>query len=414
MEVAHLLRKYNPKEWGGTETAVKRLFDGLKHHQVNSVVYCPKLEEPVDEDPLAEAGYPVKRFKACVPVWGISDQQRKQLVAVGGNILSFGVLGALWREPNLSLIHTHTQNRLGGIALTVARLRKIPCVVTIHGGVLDLPQAARDYLAQPLKGGFEWGKIFGAPLRSRRVLQDADAILTCNKKEADLLRKKYPEQRIMVQPHGVPADAYQVDHRAAAWAGFPALQNKRVLLIVGRIDAVKNQRWVVEQFPPILQRYPDAVLVLAGSCTDPTYGEELNKDLQRLHLEKNVLLTGGLGPADPRLLGLSQIAEVVILPSISETFGLVILEAWAAKKPVLASPTSGALELIQEGVNGRIFDLEQPETFHHAVDDILRNPEHAGRMAAAGYKLVKENYDCNVLGARVKNLYQELIEEKKR
>ncbi|MCD6052699.1 MAG: hypothetical protein K0Q55_4121, partial [Verrucomicrobia bacterium] len=44
MRVAHVLRKYNPAEWGGTETALQRLFNSLRHHQINSVVYCPKID----------------------------------------------------------------------------------------------------------------------------------------------------------------------------------------------------------------------------------------------------------------------------------------------------------------------------------------------------------------------------------
>ena len=414
MQVAHLLRKYNPREWGGTETAVKRLFDGLKHHRVNTVVFCPRLDQPVPEDPLRDAGYTVKRFKACVPVWGIPPAQREQLVSVGGNLMSFSLIKDLWREPDLSLIHTHTQNRLGGIALTISRLRKIPCVVTVHGGVLDLPAAAREYLAKPLKGGMEWGKIFGAPLRSRKVLQDSDAIITCNKKEAELLQKKYPNQRVVVQPHGVPAGAYQQDQRQKARVAFPQLAGKKILLMVGRIDAVKNQRWVIEQFPALLARHPNLHLVLAGSVTDAAYGQALVQDVKKLGIENQVLLTGGLGPGDPLLLGVFQIADIVLLPSISETFGLVLLEAWAAGRPVVSSRTSGARELVVEGENGRLFDLEKPESFHMAIDSLLNHPEQASRMAAAGTQLVKDKYDTVALGGRIRDLYQELIAEKRK
>ena len=53
-------------------------------------------------------------------------------------------------------------------------------------------------------GGLEWGKLFGALLRSRRLLKDADAVVTCNRKEAALLKEKQTCKRIVVQPHGVP------------------------------------------------------------------------------------------------------------------------------------------------------------------------------------------------------------------
>src|SRR5262245_53431440 len=86
MRVAHLLRKYNPAEWGGTETAVKRLLDGLHHHGAYSVVFGPKSDYSAEHDPLVDTGYEVKRFHAFVPVSRISEIQRARLIAIGGNL----------------------------------------------------------------------------------------------------------------------------------------------------------------------------------------------------------------------------------------------------------------------------------------------------------------------------------------
>lgn len=413
MQVAHLLRKYNPREWGGTETAVKRLFDGLQHHGIESIAYCPSINASTERDPFTESGFKVKRFDAFMPVLGISAEQKEALISMGGNLMSFDALWSLLNEKNISLIHTHTHNRLGGIALTVARLRKIPLVVTIHGGVLDLPAAAQKHLAEPLKGGFEWGKIFGLPLRSRRVLQDADAIITCNKTEAALLRKKFPKQRVIVQPHGVPAEDYQKESCEKARAAFPQIIGKRLLLSIGRIDTVKNQSWLVEQATEVFKKYPEAIMVFAGSCTDAAYGKSIEREIQKLGLGDRILLTGGLPPGDPRLIGLFQEAEVLLLPSISEPFGLVILESWAAGTPVISSRTSGASDLISEGETGWIFDLGNPAGFHSALDAALKNHDVTKQMGDTGSTLVKTKYDTNILASAVKNLYETLIEEKR-
>jgi len=413
MRVAHLLRKYNPAEWGGTETAVKRLLDGLRFHGVENVVFCPRLQRQLTSDPLAEAGCEVKRYKAFVPVWGISEEQKEQLVSVGGNLMSLDLPTSLIAEKNLSVIHTHTGNRLGGIALTVARSKKIPLVASIHGGVLDLPEQTKQYLQKPLEGGVEWGKVFGLFLRSRQVLERADAVLTCNKREADLLREKFPGKRIIVQGHGVPVNVYAEDQREAARKAFPQIICKQVLLVVGRLDPVKNQKWVVEQAPQIFAKYPNAMLVLAGSCTDAAYGENLKRTICELGLEQRVLLTGGLPPGDPRLIGLFQCADVVVLPSISETFGLVILEAWAAGTAVISSRTSGARELVETGKNGWLFDLDNPAGFNGALEEALSNRGATTQLAAAGRALVTEKFDTNALAGQVKALYEELIEEKK-
>jgi alpha-maltose-1-phosphate synthase len=418
MHIVHLLRKYNPAEWGGTETVVHRLFQGMREHRVNSVVYCPRLTgAPAEKavaagaDLLAKAGCAIKRYRACVPIWGISEQQRRQLVAVGGNLMSFDLIRSLWKEPQVSLIHSHTLGRLGGIAMTVARQRAVPFVFTIHGGVLDVPPAARRLNQAPIKG-WEWGKLFGAMFHSRHLFEEADAIITCNEKEASLLQRKYPRKRIVVQPHGVPAELSREDCREAAGAAYPQIRDRQVLLTVGRIHPEKNQAWLIEQAVEVFRRHPRALLVLAGACTNESYGELVQKQIQRFGFEDRVILTGGLAPQDPALIGLFQIARVMILPSIAEPFGLVIPEAWAAGTAVMANRTSGACSLIKNGENGLLFDVSEPRTFHTAVDQILRQPDLAARLAATGGRTVKAEYDPFTLAGRLKHLYEELIEEK--
>jgi alpha-maltose-1-phosphate synthase len=413
MHVAHLLRKYNPAEWGGTETAIHRLFEGLRRHQVESVVYAPKLaHQPNVADPLRAAGCDVKRFRAFVPIWGMPPETKRELISVGGNLMSIDLIGSLLRQKEISVVHTHALGRIGAIGWKVAQWRNAPLVVTIHGGLLDLPDKVKASIQQPITKGFDWGRMFGLVLRSREMLEGADAVLTCNPKEAALLQEKFPRKRIQVQPHGVALSVYQNDQREVALKIFPSLKGREVLLCVGRIDTVKNQAWLVEQMPAILQKHPNAMLVLAGACTEEKYGKRIERRIAELGLSERVLLTGGLPPGDPRLIGLFQLAALVVLTSLSETFGLVLLEAWAAGAAVASSRTSGATALIKEGENGWLFDLEQPAGFHRAVEQCLSHAALRKQFAANGGELVASSYNTFALAGRVKRLYEELIEEK--
>jgi glycosyltransferase involved in cell wall biosynthesis len=109
---------------------------------------------------------------------------------------------------------------------------------------------------------------------------------------------------------------------------------------------------------------------------------------------------------------LFQEARAVLLTSVSETFGLVVLEAWAAGTAVIASRTSGATALIRDGENGWLFNHGDPRAFHEAVDAALLKPELAAQFAATGSRLVRAEYDGVALAGRMKNLYAKLIEEK--
>jgi glycosyltransferase involved in cell wall biosynthesis len=97
---------------------------------------------------------------------------------------------------------------------------------------------------------------------------------------------------------------------------------------------------------------------------------------------------------------------------VSETFGIVILEAWAAGTPVISSRTTGATALVEDGVNGLLFDLDRPASFHAAVDRLFAQPELRGQWGAAGRAKVVAEYDTAVLAGRMKRIYEELMEEK--
>lgn len=391
--------------------AMHRMFDGLRRSGVNPIIYCPRLAATTHEDPLQKSGFQVERFKAFVPVLGIPSERKQQLISVGGNLMSFGLVSSLLRETDASVIHSHTLGRIGGIALTMAKQHRVPFVVTIHGGVLDLPDNVKKSFNAPTDSGWEWGKFFGLIFQSHRLFVDAQAIITCNENEASLLRQRHPSKRIVVQSHAVEMTPYQTDHRASAVEAFPVIQGRDLLLSLGRVDPIKNQSWLVEQAPEILREHPKALLVFAGACTDNAYGEALKKRIADLGLSERVLLTGGLPPEDPRLIGLLQQASVLLLPSLSETFGLVILEAWAAGITVIASATSGAKALIRHGYDGWLFDLEKPSAFHQALGLTLRRPDVAREMGLRGKEKVRENYTIEKTAGQMKRLYEEIISE---
>lgn len=409
MHTAHILRKYDPAQWGGTETAVQRLLHGLKAIGVVGDVHCPDTTPIKSDDPFRSVAHALRPYRPVLPVSRISARQREQLLAWGGNLFSFDLLWHLLRDKPVHVIHSHALNRLAGIGLLAARIRRVPFVVTLHGGVLDLPASAHDQLTAPLKGGFEWGKILGWLVQSRRVLEKADAVITCNPREAELLCKRYPHQRVIVEPHCVPATRYGVDCRAAALKAFPQLAGRDVLLKLARIDPVKNQRWLIEQLPRLVRDNPNTLLVLAGSITCPEYERQIHEDLDRLGLGDHVLFTGAVTAGSDELIGLLQLADAMLLSSTAETFGIVILEAWAAGTPVVSSRTSGAASLIRHGENGCLFDLDDAESFHTALS--LARERHEAMTAAACIE-VRSTYSLEAAARRMKSLYQELIKHR--
>ena len=413
MQASHILRKYDPAQWGGTETAVQRLIQGLQHHGISSAVHAPQCANLGDTDPLRDTGAKIERYRAFVPVVGISTAQREALISWGGNLFSFELFWQL-RAGGADVMHSHALNRIAGISLMAARSRGVPHVITLHGGALDIPDEVNAKLTAPLKGGFEWGKALGALVRSRNVLQNTDAIFTCNPREAALLQEKHPRQRIIVQPHSVPADKYAIDNRAAALKAYPQIAGRDLIVKVARLDPAKNLPWLVRQLPAIKRRHPRAMLALIGAGTTQSVVEELHREITRLGLSQDVLLTGGLDSGSAELIGLIQSARLFVLCSTAEPFGIVILEAWAAGTPVLSSRTSGAASLIEHGSTGLLYDLDQTADFHSGVDTLMMNNELHRHLSAKAREHVRAEFDVPTIAGRVARVYEELVEAKKR
>jgi len=407
------MRKYDPSEWGGTESAVLQLTTDLAKRGVGSVIYAPKLPMQTESvDPFAATDCAIRRFRARVPVWGISAERRAQMIAVGGNLISLGLMGSLWSEENIDVIHSHAQGRLGAVGRIVARGRRLPFVISIHGGIYDLPAEVRQELRNPAVGGWDWGRPLGFILRARHLMDQADAIITFNPREAALIRERHPGRRVLTEPHGVPTELLARESRSSALEAFPELRGRSVLLVLGRIDPVKNQEWLVAEAAELARRHPEVLMVFVGAVTNRDYGSALAARIAREDLQGTVKILGCLPFGDPRLIGLLQEARAVLVPSKSETFGIVIVEAWAAGTPVISSRTSGASALVEEGVNGLLFDLDRPATFHSAVDRVLDQPRLAAQWGAAGRAKAAAEFDTSVRAERMRRLYETLIEEK--
>jgi glycosyltransferase involved in cell wall biosynthesis len=413
MRVVHILRKYDPSEWGGTETAVYLLTTDMAKHGVESVVFAPRIgEDRKSSDPFGLSGSPVRRFSAHASVWGVSADRKRQMVAVGGNMVSFELFGALWAERNVDVVHSHAQGRLGAIARFIARRKGLPFVISIHGGAYDIPARVREELKKPSAGGWDWGRPLGLLLGARRLVDQADAVIAFNQREADLIRERHPGRRVLVESHGVPTALFARESRQAARNAYPQLQGRPMLLVLGRIDPTKNQEWVIAETAELVRRHPGILVVFVGAFTNQEYGNALLARIDREGLKDAVMLPGSLPFGDPRLIGLLQLARAVVLPSLSETFGIVILESWAAGTPVISSRTSGASALVEDGVHGLLFDLNRPEDFHIAVDRVLAEPELAKGWGAAGRAKAVAEFDTSVRAERMRRLYGELIEEK--
>jgi glycosyltransferase involved in cell wall biosynthesis len=405
--IVHVPRRFVAEEWGGTETVILEISRqqqaaGFSPVILTSLALAKQREETI-------GGVPVKRFPYCYPFFGLSAADRAALDKKGGNLLSLPLFYALCRQPNVRLFHAHTLKRMGGEVRTAARLRKKPFVVSLHGGVFDVPPAELGSLLQPIENKFEWGRPWGALFGSRKVLTEADGIICVGQSELEKARRSLPHDRIAHLPNGVDCAKFAGGDRTAFRARHQIPAGAFLVLNLSRIDAQKNQLLLLEAFARLHRQQPDAVLVLIGPETQPDYAARLREFVAARQLAARVKILPGLRPDDPALVQAFQACDVFVLPSRHEPFGIVVLEAWSAGRAVIASRVGGLQGLVRDGDTGLFIDPNATD----AAEDLAAK---LGRLAAdrawreklgeAGRREARANYDWPMIGRQLETLYQ--------
>ena len=404
--ILHVPRRFVAEEWGGTETVVLE----ISREQQRAGWQPEILTTDALSDKATETigGISVRRFGYFYPYLGLSAAEKFALDKKGGSAVSAGLFTALMRAKDVRLFHLHTMARLGGQVRTAARLRKIPYVLSLHGGAFDTQASEMKTMADPTRGRFEWGKALGAVFGSRRVLGDADHVICVGQAEFEVAAKKLSHDRISCLPNGVDPEKFQ----RGDGAGFRRKHNIAVgafvVLCLSRIDAQKNQLALVEALARLRVTRPDAVLVLIGPETMPDYAARVRAMAAEKNLTPAVRILPGLRTDDADLVNAYHACDVFALPSNHEPFGIVVLEAWSARRPVVVSRLGGLRTLVREGETGLFFDptaADAPDQLAGKLKVFAAQPLLRERCAEAGWKEVQMHYTWSAVNQKLEMIY---------
>lgn len=412
LSVIQVPRRFVTSDWGGTETLVLETTARLRGRGHDAEIWCPDALGGAPHDEVR--GVPVRRFPYFYPYLGLSAAARRQLDLAGGNLFSFSLMSALWNRPRLDLVHLHTGKRLGGIGRHVARRRGLPYVVSLHGGVVDVPTDEARRLASRTGRALEWGKLLGWWVGSRRVLDDAAAVLCVSEAEARTLQRQMPGKRVVHLPNGVDPERFRQGDGAAFRAAHGIQPDAQVVLTVGRLDPQKNQALAIRAVEALAPRHPDVHLVLLGHVTDPAWADGLRAQVAERGLQGRVTIIPGLPAEGPGVVDAYHAADLFLLPSNHEPFGIVILEAWAAGLPVVASDVGGIPGFVEQGVDGCLVPPGDLPGFVAALEGLLANPARARDLALAGQRKARERYAWEVVTDRLLAIYEDVLREHRR
>jgi len=402
MRLAHIIRRFSFADWGGTEQVVWNLAKAQARtgHEVRifaTDALCKVPHETVD-------GMEIFRFPAIYPWWPMSQRLIAELDRKGGNPFVPG-LGKALRAWKPDVVHCHAMERIAELCLRTAKDLRAPCVISLHGGGANVPAEEAKSLESPTHWLLPWGKMVDYAMQwVRKVPEDADGIVCVGEDEYEIYRERHP--RVIHLPNGVdvPLFASASARRDGDW--WPDRKNCRVLC-VARIDRQKNQMMLVEA----LARHPGMKVRLVGPVTQPDYREELERRAKELGVVERLSFAGALKPGSAELLAEYADADVFVLPSRHEPFGIVVLEAWAAHLPVIASRVGGLGRLCAAHPRAVLsFEPGCTEELDAALSRLVNDGEVARDMVVAGTEAVR-GYDWGALADRLIAFYHKLQQE---
>ncbi len=206
--------------------------------------------------------------------------------------------------------------------------------------------------------------------------------------------------RYLAESEGFDAASFEVVHYGIeARAEPPPLPGAPRLAIVGRLIPIKGHDVLLRAVARARERLPGLTLEIAG---DGELEAELRATATRLGLDDAVTFLGRVAPVDPVL----ERAEVVVVPSFGEGFGMVALEAMERGRPVIASDVGGLPEIVDEGRTGMLVPPGDVEALARAIAELADDPARAAAMGEAGRTRALEEFSQDRCTERIAALYE--------
>lgn len=318
------------------------------------------------------------------------------------------LLRELWFIPDIrrifrhlrgDVVHVHGYRCLSScIDVYLARFKHIPTVLTPHG--IYPPKSLINALLK---------LIFDRTL-GRLLLNFSDRIIALSEHNIHLvLQIGASAKKIAIVPNGVNVEEYvnlQQNKKILDELG----SDGPVLLYVGRIDWNKRLEKVVESMPLILKEFPYAKFVIVG----PDYAKYTNQLLdlaKKLKVEHSLVITGKV-PRN-KLLEFYSMANVFLLPSSYEGFGLSMLEAISSKIPVIASPSGGPGDILTHGVHALLLKKTTPDEISKSVYAVLTDQQLRETLVKNAFEVVQKKYIWKSVVDELELIYKQVIREKK-
>jgi phosphatidylinositol alpha-1,6-mannosyltransferase len=327
----------------------------------------------------------VARLPLTLREWGVLS-----LEGLRGYAAAVRRLRRLVRHQGVRAVHCGRCLPEGLMGMALRWLTGVPYACYVHGEDVSCATTSREqhFLA-------------------RRVLWHAEFVIANSHNTARILLGDWrlPPQRVRVLHPGVDTERFVPAARDYGVRARLGWGERRVVLTVGRLQQRKGQDMMIRALPALRRAVPDVLYAILGDGKERAALEQLAR---QEGVRESVQFLGEAD--DATLVRCYQQCDLFALPNRQvgvdiEGFGMVLLEAQACGRPVLAGASGGTAETMRLPQTGRIVSCDGPEELSRALTELLPRPELLQRMGAAGRAWVVERFDWGTLTRQAERLF---------
>jgi glycogen synthase len=384
--------EYPPLIEGGLARHVRKLSEGLAELGTEVHVLTRGGEESPPEEEVA--GVAIHRVREPTRPRDLGEFVT-WVERMNADMLAAGV--ELGDRYEFDLVHGHDW-LVAAACDHLARRFGAPLVTTIHATEHGRHQGWVEAHPQSYIHGVE-----------RWITNRSDRVIACSYYMREQIEDIFgvEEECVTVIANGIDPDDLQ-PHDAPGLERLRsefAAPDERLVLLVGRLVYEKGFQIALEAMPALIERLPDTRFIVAGSGT---HEAELRRQAAELGLGRHGAFLGWIG--DDVLHSLYRIADVCVVPSIYEPFGLVALEAMASGCPCIVADTGGLREVVPHGEVGLRFRAGDPDDLVEVTARVLSDADLGGRLIAEAHDHVRR-FDWLDVAERTSATYDALRAE---
>lgn len=373
MRVLHLRASSG---FGGPEQGLVRLGAALQAIGVTAkiIAYCRPQRDRPDVDWLAESAR-----REGLPVESWTDRAKlswRDVRRLAGEITGGG--------HDLLVTHDHKSDVIGYLATRRAR---VPWLAVAHGYDFSL---RRNWLYR---------------LIDLRLLRRAARVIAVSQSLGDeLVAAGVPSRLLTIVRNGIDVEAFSegAEERGRQWRSRAEHVRGPLVVSVGRLDRQKGFEYLVRAAVAVTRALPRACFWIVG---DGALRPRLAHQIRELGLDGAVRLLGHQRDVS----GVMAAADLVVLSSLWEPLGNVLLEALAVGRPVVATRVGGVPEIVREGETGHLVAPGDPDALARAIVGVLADPGGAARLGERGRQHVARQFNIRDIAAQTAALYREAL-----